>query len=125
MLSRALAHKAKVEADFLAWEEQDQIEDEERILKQLQEKILGEKQLLKSKKERILIETESKIAHAILVSVKSNRSQSCPTMLKMEAQKKRVIQIHFHYQMHHFFKKVWRTAVDKNCTHESNEVLPS
>ena len=35
---RALARKAEVQADLLAWEEQDRIEDEEKILKQKRKK---------------------------------------------------------------------------------------
>ena len=65
MRLRALARQAEIQTELLAWEQQDRIEEGERILRQKREKILAEEQLLKRKKGRILLETELRKAHAI------------------------------------------------------------
>ena len=46
-------------------------------------------------------------------------------MLKMEVQKKRVIQIHFHYQMHHFFKKYGEPLLTRSAHMNQMKCCPA
>jgi len=63
---RALARQLEIKADLQAWQEQNRIEEQEKLLMQRKEKINAEEQLLKRKKERLLLETELKKANAIV-----------------------------------------------------------